>query len=248
GGVATTTAMIKVALSMEMIGESVVLEDVVIVTPRAGWSLQEQRARLQWVRGEPIGDSAWGVYVGGWPTPQTLAGTVPGSGPWAGSHILSVAPPTITATAMYAHRDLLSDGEPYPIPLTDTICGLSGSSVGVHNLNITCGYKRSLETFRDAVAIHEGRHQESLNECVRAVNTDGRLAAVEAIVGTFPGHAEDQALTLWTNGLVPALLKAKRTAQGPVSGDIWHWRQFSKWRYGGKTVGHTGTEGCPPIT
>ena len=40
------------------------------------------------------------------------------------------------------------------------------------------------------------------------MNTDGRLAAVESIVGYGPGAAEYEAERLWTKGSVPALLGA----------------------------------------
>ena len=245
GGVATRTARIKVALSMEMIGESVVLERTVNVRPRS-WKLQERNVPLRWVK-KLIDRSAWGRYVGGDPVPKSWSAHdfKEGSGPWTGTHYVA-GWPSIASAAMYAHRDLLSDGDSYPIPNTDTICGVSGRSVGVHDFNvINCGYRRSLENFRDAVVTHERRHQESLNECIRSVNTDGRLAAVEAIVKNSKGDAEQAALNLWTKGLVPALLDAKRTAQGPVNAGIWHWRESKSWRYGGKTLGHTGTEGCP---
>jgi len=78
------------------------------------------------------------------------------------------------------------------------------------------------------------------------VNTDGRLEAVEAIVGNAE-DVENAARTLWTNGLVPALIEAKTTAQQGDSTNFAHWRRFGRWWYGGKTGDHLGTDGCPQI-
>ena len=83
---------------------------------------------------------------------------------------------------MYAHNDLKSGGPEYPIPDTVTRCALSGVSRSLYSLNDTCGWKDWVDVFRLYVVDHERTRQESLNECIRAVNTDGRLEAVESIV------------------------------------------------------------------
>ena len=44
-----------------------------------------------------------------------------------------------------------------------------------------------------------------------------------------------------------ALLDAKRTAQGSDTAYIYHWREHERWKYGGITESHNGTEGCPGI-
>ena len=147
---------------------------------------------------------------------------------------------------MYAHNDLESGGPEYPL---DEECGVSGDSIGVYALNDKCSedYRRRVDVFRDWVVDHEHEHQNSLNKCIRAVNSDGRLAAVESIVEETEGAAEDEAKKLWTEGLVPALIDAKTTAQQGDSTNFMHWRASGRWEYGGKTGDHSGTDGCPQI-
>ena len=243
GGTATETTEIEVVLTMAVVGETVNLRETVQVRPRI-WGLRTQHARLQWADPIPDFPKAWGYYARGEPSPVTLDGTAQGSGPWKGRYILSGGP-AITAAAMYAHNDLKSGGRSYP--LLYTLCGQPPGFVSVHFLNDACGWEDRVDDFRDWVVAHERRHQESLNECIRAVNADGRLAAVEAIVGNDPGEALRKATTLWTDGLVPALINAKTTAQQGDSTNFWHWRRYARWVYGGKTGDHTGTEGCPQI-
>ena len=192
-----------------------------------------------------------GPLQGGEPTPEELP-VKGGSGPWEGSYYVSKAP-TIKATTMYYHNDLDSAGPGHPI--VDTIdakvieeCAVPDSVVdaglvGVYLLNDICGYSARVDGFRRKVIAHEERHETSLNECIRAVNTDGRLEAVEAIVGTSESAAQDSAENLWTKGAVVPLFDAKFTAQGPESADIWKYRP-GPWKYGLKTKGHKGTEGC----
>ena len=220
------------------------LFDSVTVSPRK-WKLDTLGADLKWVNSIPDEPKAWGYYRGGEPSPDTLEGTTQGSGPWEGRYILS-GKPTITAAAMYAHNDLDSAGGPeYSIPAADTICGLSGVSRGVYSLNDKCDLEQRVDDFRLYVVAHEHGHQNSLNECIEAVNTDGRLAAVEAIVEDSEDKAEKEAETLWTKELVPALAKAKETDQEGHETDFWHWRWFGRWEKGGRTGDHSGTDGCP---
>ena len=103
----------------------------------------------------------------------------------------------------------------------------------------------SLDAFRHLVVAHENRHETSLNERIDAVNTDGRLGKIEAIVGKTEGDARDQAKTLWTGGLVGKLLKAAETAQGIDTARVWNWREKRNWWFGAVTKSHDGTEGCP---
>ena len=77
------------------------------------------------------------------------------------------------------------------------------------------------------------------------MNTDGRLAAVEAIVGKTETAARDSAEALWTDGVYAALIDAKTTAQEGHETDFWHWRWFERWEKGGRTGDHKGTDGCP---
>ena len=215
------------------------------VTVRArSWSLPKQSADLKWVSSIPDEPKAWGYYQGGEPSPDTLEGTTQGSGPWEGRYILS-GKPTITAAAMYAHNDLKSGGPEYAIPDSVTICGLSGVSRSVYSLNDKCDLEQRVDDFRRYVDEHENGHQNSLNKCIKAVNTDGRLAAVEAIVEDSEDKAEKEAETLWTEKLVPALIDAKTTAQEGHETDFWHWRWFGRWEKGGRTGDHSGTDGCP---
>ena len=179
------------------------LTDSVTVDAR-DWKLPERSADLKWVDKIPDYPKAWGYYQGGEPSPDTLEGTTQGSGPWEGRYILS-GKPTITAAAMYAHNDLKSGGPEYAIPDSVTICGLSGVSRSVYSLNDKCDLEQRVDDFRRYVDEHENGHQNSLNKCIKAVNTDGRLAAVEAIVEESAGAAEDSAEVLWTNGVYAAL-------------------------------------------
>ena len=83
GGVATETAMIKVSLSMEMLGESITLEQTVNVRPRIWTSLPTKNARAhpRWVNSIPGGAALgiWGLYDGARPAGLSAA---PGGGPW----------------------------------------------------------------------------------------------------------------------------------------------------------------------
>ena len=193
-----------------------------------------------------------GPLQGGEPSPgpdSLLEETARGTGPWEGTWILADKAPTIADAEMYFHNDLDSTGGPEYLVTEEDDCWLDpGDEVSVYGFNESCGepYKRALATFKDSVVSHENRHETSLNECIWAVNTDGRLAAIEAIVSTKgEGDAKEQAERLWTDGLVGKLLDAKRTAQGPDTAYIYHWREHGEWRYGAVTKSHNGTEGCP---
>ena len=186
GGVATMTAKIKVALSVEMIGESVVLEQTVNVRPRIWTSLPARNAREnpRWVNSIPGGETRglWGLYAGADPARLSAAA---GSGPWKGSYYVS-GTPNISPAVMYLHNDLQPGGPAYPI--VDTIdtemieeCGVSGRSVGLYSLNKTCGYEGRVKEFRGKVVAHEAKHETSLNKCIDRVN--GRLGEIEEIVG-----------------------------------------------------------------
>ena len=241
GGVATTTAMIKVALSMEMIGESVVLEKTVNVRPRIWTSLPEKNAREnpRWVNSIPGGETLglWGLYAGTEPAGLSAA---PGGGPWKGSFYVA-GTPSITAAVMYLHNDLKPGGPAYPIPDSVTVCGLSGSSVSLYSLNDTCGYKSRVDDFRGKVVAHEGEHEKSLNKCIGRVN--GRLGDIEEIAGNF-SKVNGNLFALWTN----PLLKAAETAQGPMFASIWEYRPHpGPWKYPVITDWHNGTDGCPHI-
>ncbi|MDE2973999.1 MAG: hypothetical protein OXU64_04625 [Gemmatimonadota bacterium] len=174
-GVATKTAMIKVALSMEMMRESFILEQTVNVRPR-DWELQEQGAELQYDSLIPGGGPGrWGKYI--WGHSLNL-GVGEGTGPWAGHYMVS-GHPWIGLSEMYAHSDLVL-GPPYYM-LTATICGvLPGFRASVYALNYTCGDSATLAAFNDTIIKHENNHQESLNECVRSANS-GRLAEIEEL-------------------------------------------------------------------
>ena len=200
----TATLNRKIWVSVASARTAVILQGEVTVEPRS-WSLPTQSASLRWVDSIPDDPKAWGYYEGGEPD-SLLEETAQGSGPWEGTWILDEEP-TITAAKMYAHNDLKSGGPEYPVDPDahqDSIavrkCGVSGGdSIGVHALADECGppFPDSLDAFRDLVVAHETRHETSLNECIDAVNTDGRLAAIEAIVGTSEGAAQDSANTLW---------------------------------------------------
>ena len=237
GGTATETTEIEVALTMAVVGETVNLRETVQVRPR-DWGLRTQHAVLQWVDPIPRRPNAWGLYS------VDIERAVPlwhGSGPWEGRHII-LHVPQIGPSAMYAHKDLRPDGKPYAIPDTDTICGLSGVSRSVYQLNDACGRGTRLANFKAYVEAHERYHQNSLNACIRSVNA-GRFRALESVVGTVD-YVQRQLTNRWMNSIRPDLIQAARTAQGPVRVDIWHWRANRRWVDGGQTPGHTGTNGC----
>ena len=99
--------------------------------------------------------------------------------------------------------------------VADPTCGVpAGDSLNIPDLNDECGIWSDLDDFRLQVLEHEEEHQNSLNKCIGAVNTDGRLAKIEAIVGKTETAAEDSAKTLWTDGVRKALLRAEETNQG----------------------------------
>lgn len=228
-------------------GESETLKRTITVDPRR-WKLGKRGARLEYVDKIPgvpnVGaGSAWGRYAEGALINNLLVGQ--GTGPWEGSYYVSTLPRWIGEAAMYAHNDLKSGGPEYPIPAADTICGLSGVSRGVYSLNKKCGWQKRVDAFRLYVAAHEHGHQNSLNKCIEAVNTDGRLAAVEGIVKPDSEQAKREALNLWTNGVRAALVKSVETNQKGHSTDFAHWRRFERWAQGGKTGDHGGTDGCP---
>ena len=247
GGVATKTARIKVALSMEMIGESVVLERTVNVRPRSWKRLptKNARERPKWVNSIPgwEGWGAWGAYEGA--DPATLSAAA-GGGPWKGSYYVS-GTPSISPAVMYMHNDLKPGGPAYPI--VDTIdtemieeCGVSGRSVGLYSLNKTCGYEGRVKEFRGKVVAHEAKHETSLNKCIDRVN--GRLGEIEEIVGNSFNKVNGDIGSLWTN----ALLNARKTAQGPMFANIWKYRPHpGPWKYPEITIGHNGTDGCPHV-
>ena len=239
GGVATRTAMIKVSLSMELLGESVTLEQTVDVMLRT-WEILPQknaRADTQWVNVIPggAGRGMYGLYQGAEPAGLSAE---PGGGPWEYSYYVS-GTPYITAAAMYLHNDLKPGGPAYPIPAADTICGVSGLSVSVYSLNDTCGYKSRVDAFRDEVVAHEFEHEESLNKCIERVNR--RLGDIEEIVGYLDG-VDGNIFTLWTY----PLLKAAETAQDAMLASIWEYRP-GPWSYLVVTNPHGGTDGCPQI-
>ena len=146
------------------------------VSPR-NWRLQTQHA-------SPSNSShieGWGLYDVSIPRRSELR-VAQGTGPWAGSYYLSGSP-RVYGAAMYIHSDLAPGGPPYPIPASDTICGVSNQNVGMHSLNKTCGNIGVLNSFRAMVEEHEYKHQESLNKCIRAVNPR-RLPDIEEITGS----------------------------------------------------------------
>lgn len=242
GGVATETAMIKVSLSMEALGEAVILEQTVDVNPRIWTSLPTKNARLspQWVNSIPGGAAkgVWGLYDGAEPAGLWAA---PGDGPWERSYYVS-GTPSITAAVMYLHNDLKPEGRrrAYPIPAADTICGVSGRSVTLYSLNDTCGYKSRVDHFRGEVVAHEEEHEKSLNKCIERVNR--RLGDIEEIAGNLLKVNGDMS-ALWTD----PLLDAAETAQGPMLASIWEYRPSGPWRSPVVTNRHGGTNGCPHI-
>ena len=121
------------------------------VSPR-NWRLQTQHA-------SPSNSShieGWGLYDVSIPRRSELR-VAQGTGPWAGSYYLSGSP-RVYGAAMYIHSDLAPGGPPYPIPASDTICGVSNQNVGMHSLNKTCGYIGVLNSFRAMVKEHEYKH------------------------------------------------------------------------------------------
>ena len=246
GGVATKTVRIKVALSMEMIGESVVLERTVEVWPRIWTRLPAKEARFEpkWVNSIPGYENrdVWGAYPGAKPS---LLSAGAGGGPWKGSYYVS-GTPSISPAVMYMHNDLKPGGPAYPI--VDTIdtemieeCGVSGRSISLYSLNDTCGYKSRVDEFRGKAVAHEAKHETSLNKCIERVN--GRLGEIEEIVGKFDKVNGDIG-RLWTN----ALLNARKTDQGPMFANIWKYRPHpGPWKYPVITAWHDGTDGCPHI-
>ena len=128
-------------------------------------------------------------------------------------------------------------------PATDTICGLSTVLVGVHALNTTCGIVGRLNGFRGIVVDHENRHQNSLNECIRAVNPR-RVPYVEESTGTYDDVNRDleRAWPQVVDDLRDAVktLQITRTSNGKV-------RYYpGYWKYGvAMAVGHgDGRNGC----
>ncbi len=239
GGVATRTARIKVSLSMEMLGESITLDETVNVRPRIWTSLPEKNAREdpQWVNRIPggAGLGMFGLYDGAEPAGLSAE---PGGGPWEFSYYVS-GTPYITAAAMYLHNDLNPGGPAYPIPAADTICGVSGLSVSVYSLNGGCGWSGRVDNFREAIVAHEFEHEKSLNKCIERVNR--RLGDIEEIVGN-PFVVYEDIFTLW---FYP-LLKAAETAQGAMLASIWEYRP-GPWSYLVVINPHGGTDGCPQI-
>ena len=238
---------------------AVLLVGGVTVSPRK-WKLdtQEARSKPEWVDDIEGWPTAWGLYTGGLPSPEELKSTAQGSGPWEGTWILD-GQPTITAATMYYHNDLDVDGDGPEYPIVDTIdakvieeCAVPDSVVdaglvGVYPLNDICDYSARVDGFRTKVIAHEERHETSLNECIGTVNNDGRMAAVEAIVGKRAAREDrrqEAAWRLWTKGVAAPLFNARETAQGPESADIWKYRP-GPWKYGLETKGHNGTDGCP---
>lgn len=217
---------------MSMGHGSVDLERTVEVRPRIWTSLPTKNAREnpKWVNSIPN----WGYCDGA--DPATLLAAA-GGGPWEGSYYVS-GTPSITAAVIYLHNDLKPGGPAYPIPAADTVCEVSGRSVGLYSLNKTCGYEGRVKEFRGKVVAHEAKHETSLNKCIERVN--GRLGEIEEIVGDF-GKVSGDIGRLWTN----ALLKARETDQGSMFANIWEYRPHpGPWRKPVITVPHGGTDGC----
>ncbi|MCE2397563.1 MAG: hypothetical protein J4F34_00760, partial [Gemmatimonadetes bacterium] len=252
GGVATTTAMIKVALSMEMIGESVVLEKTVNVMPRSWWIEEQHAGRVQYEDPIPGWATAWGLHRLAFFNVNTISGTpFGGSGPWEGSYMVVGRPPKISGPEIFAHKDLMSLGKGYLV--ADTTCDLAadliGSEVNLASMNGVCGTASRLVDFHQRVLAHELRHETSLNECIRSVRRafTGRLQQVEQATGTYEG-VEDKKRELWTGpgGAAEDLENARWTNQETeVSDDFWQWRPVGVW-WDGPAVGggHNGRNGC----
>ena len=103
-----------------------------------------------------------------------------------------------------------------------------------------------MDAFRKVVLAHERKHETSLNKCIRTVNTDGRLEAVEAIVGKSESAARDSAMALWTKGVAVPLFKARETDQSTETSKNPFWWWYSSWVKGlHRLKGHIGTDGCP---
>lgn len=214
-------------------------EHEVTVWPR-DWRLQEQGAELQYAAPIPGAPGRWGRYRF---SISRRLWVQAGTGPWAGSFMVA-GTPRISDSEMYAHSDLV-EGPPTYV-LTDTICGVPpGLEVSVHALNSTCGNGTTLAKFNELVVKHENEHQSSLNQCIRSANS-GRMAEIEALVGTDYGTVAEGLRSKWTNGLAIDLVKAGETPQRDQrSGPIWEHRGRGMWQYRSvELADYDGQTGC----
>ena len=238
GGVATTTVRIKVALSMEMIGESVVLEQTVNVRPRI-WKLRTQTVQVGPAHSEHR--YLWGWYAWNHTLREKMR-VKAGTGPWAGTDMLD-GHPSIDAIGLYMHSDLVEEGESYK--LVHETCGMqSGLYYNVYSLNHICATDHLLDDWREKVVAHEERHRDSLNDCI--VRVDPKLRGWEATVG--PEGDVVAARDAWEKA-AKALMEAARTKQDKVKSQaFWEWRYHQKWtEHPLEHPGHNGKNGCPEI-
>ncbi|MCE2398493.1 MAG: hypothetical protein J4F34_05525 [Gemmatimonadetes bacterium] len=220
------------------------LTDSVTVRPRS-WSLQERSAVEEY---EPLpllgeDEEVWGIYE--WGGLDSLLETSQGSGPWEGSYYVSSQPKFGDA---WLHVNEKFVGDPaYELPREE--CGVpKGDSINIPDLNEECDIWTALDNFRLQVVDHEHEHQNSLNKCIRTVNSSARFEAVESIVGETGAAAQDSARIRWTDGLRPALDSAMATNQvNERSADAFWWRRLSWVKANHGIKGHSGTDGCPQI-
>ena len=210
-----------------------------------GWEIPPQAAAISYTRKLP--DTAWGGYVAPL-TGDPFVGE--GSGPWGGSHYVSMQPGLSSKPVVMLHDDLIRNGKTHK--LVHGECGVGGGSfVNVYGLNKACGWKTRLAEFQGQVQEHEFRHHASLVKCLNTINIsgDGRLEAIERIVGPDRSAVKREAERLWTNGLREKILDAKKSKQPDerFRKVLWTYtRPRGPWVKGTlKLQGHSGTDGCP---
>ena len=243
-GTATETRTFKLEIIDK--GRFWLMTDSVTVRAR-DWSLPTRSATEEYKPLPPIHEdtAVWGEYE--WGGLDSLLDASQGSGPWEGSYYVS-SQPAFGDEHLHVNEKFVG-GPAYEIP--EKKCGVpAGDSINIPDFNEKCGIWTALHNFRLQVVDHEHEHRKSLNRCIDAVNDDGRMAAVEAIVSTKSESAvEDDAEELWTDGVRAALAKAVETNQDDEYAEEASWWRVTtsttwKLSYHG-IAGHGGKDGCP---
>ena len=225
-GVATKTAMIKVALSMEMMRESFILEQTVNVRPRTVgrlgvWNF-ERMTHVGYTYGLPPGTKykAWGAYRAESQHGGGAGVAREGTGPWAGQYYTYL--PHRLGGRMFLHRDFHTTGIPHHS--AHNTCDGVPSSANVLTVNTMCGYWN---------IGHEQQHENGANKCLTEGN-DARnaLGHMEALTGTSQWKVQldfTAAFEHFTRDDGPFKQAMETRTSTPLSPVIWEWRDEGAW-------------------
>ena len=208
GGVATSTATVKVTLSApETKPEPNPLEAEVKVTARS-WKMDASNDGSR----QPLvdhgidpaiwGPGMWGAHIYVDPTPPRAAA---GSGPWTGQYYAD-GPPAggQVLNQIWIHPDFAASGPKYAgaSQIPDTLCASAASlpySSGVRIVNDACDNKHNLDDWKDEVAAHEQVHAANLAYCLSAAGTKRLLAELEAAIREKADELNDHLAREWSD-------------------------------------------------